>query len=184
MDLLKLSATYKSYHITETGEYEVIFSFPRQLNTALMTGLDRIKECQKPIILSVKKETKKRSLDANDYMWKLCRKLSEVLNLTVEEIYRQNVIGYGPGYYLPLKNEDVEEFVNTWESRGIAWCVEIIDDSKLKGYKKVFAYKGSSTYNSLEMWNLIKRIQQDCEAQGIDTMPPDELKSLLEGWEK
>ena len=47
MDLLKLSATYKSYHITETGEYEVIFSFPRQLNTALMTGLDRIKRMPK-----------------------------------------------------------------------------------------------------------------------------------------
>ena len=63
MDLLKLSATYKSYHITETGEYEVIFSFPRQLKIALMAGLDRIKECQKPIILSKKAVIGRKVLD-------------------------------------------------------------------------------------------------------------------------
>jgi len=184
MDLLKLSATYKSYHITETGEYEVIFSFPRQLKTALITGLDRIKECQKPIVLTVKKETKKRSLDANAYGWVLIDKLAEVLNKSKTEVYREAIRDIGGNSTLVcVQDKAVETLRTSWEHNGLGWVTETFP-SKLKGCTNVQLFYGSSVYDTKQMSLLIDHLKQECEAQGIDTMPPEELKRLLEGWGK
>ena len=58
----------------------------------------------------------------------------------------------------------------------------MLADSKLPGYKKVRTYFGSSSYDTREMSVLINSIVDDCKEQGIETMTPDELKSMVEAW--
>lgn len=51
---------------------------------------------------------------------------------------------------------------------------------KLEGCINVTLYSGSSTYDTRQMSSLIDNIVQDCQAVGVETMPPDKLQSLLE----
>ena len=80
---------------------------------------------------------------------------------------------------LPVKEEALERFSRAWSSRGIGWFTVVVDDS-FPGYKKVFAYYGSSTYNSEEMSRLINNTIEDARALGIETATPEELSLLLE----
>lgn len=48
----------------------------------------------------------------------------------------------------------------------------------------LLAYNGSSSYNTKQMTRLIDSVIQDCKEQQIETMTPEELKSLLARWER
>ena len=55
--------------------------------------------------------------------------------------------------------------------------------SKLGGYRNLRAYYGSSTYDTRQMSVLIDNLVQDCKALDIETMTPDKLALLKEGWQ-
>jgi len=131
---------------------------------------------------TIKKYRKKRSLDANSYMWVLCTKISEKTGISKDEIYRLNIKEGNQYTPLPIREDAVEEFSQIWSTHGTGWFTEIKDNSKLEGYKLVFAYHGSSTYDTKQMSDLIDRVVQDAKAQGIETMTPQELQALTEAW--
>ena len=54
--------------------------------------------------------------------------------------------------------------------------------SKLPGCVNVILYYGSSTYDTAQMSRLINLAVQDCKEQGIETMTPQELAAMMEGW--
>ena len=65
----------------------------------------------------------------------------------------------------------------------MGWITETTK-SKLEGFTNIIAYYGSSSYNTTEMSRLIELIVQECKQQDIETMTQNELKSLLESWDK
>lgn len=137
---------------------------------------------EKSYVAELKRYRQKRSLDANAYCWVLCQKLAEVLGLTKEEIYLEHIKAIGQFEIVPVKEETVEKFVAAWSKNGIGWPAEVLDDSKLPGYKRVAAYYGSSTYNTEEMSWLLRNIIQDCKDQGIETLTPEELARMEADW--
>ena len=137
----------------------------------------------KPHVAEIKQFRKKRSLDANARCWALCQKLSEVLGLTKEEVYIRHIREVGPFAMFDLVEEAIGKFTEAWRLGRIGWIVDVLDDSLRPGYKKVAAYYGSSSYNAAEMSRLINSIADECRAQGIETLSPEELKSLLGEWE-
>ena len=54
--------------------------------------------------------------------------------------------------------------------------------SKLEGYENVFAYYGSSTYNTTEMSRLIDYVVDEAKELGIETLPPEQLNAMKESW--
>ena len=82
-----------------------------------------------------------------------------------------------------MQEKAVDDFIKAWQNNGIGWICEVVD-STLDGCKKVFAYYGSSTYDTKQMSRIIDMAVQDAEALGIETMPPEELESLLAQWGK
>ena len=142
-------------------------------------------EDDKEYELSISKAVKKRSNDANRYFWELVGKLSEKLNVSPENIYRTYIKDIGGNYeVMPIKDEAVETWQAIWKQRGIGWQCEIIGESKLRGYTNVICYYGSSTYDTRQMSRLIDLCIQDCKEQGIETMTPNELKSLMENYKE
>lgn len=131
----------------------------------------------------VKEYKTKRSLDSNAYCWVLLGKLQEKLKIPKEEIYRDLIKNIGSYEIIPVKNEAVEKFRKAWSKNGIGWITETTK-SKLEGYTNVITYYGSSSYNTAEMSKLIELIVQECQQLGIETRTPEEIKSLLESWEK
>ena len=129
----------------------------------------------------LKKASTKRSLDANAYCWVLCSKIASAVGISKEEVY-QRAIQEGDQYLMCcLTDEDYDSFVRAWTSRGIGWRVQIVDDVGL-GTKTVFAYYGSSVYDTRAMSRLIDSLVQEAKALGIETMPEEEVRSLLEAW--
>lgn len=129
----------------------------------------------------LKKATQKRSLDANAYCWVLCSKIAAAVGISKEEVY-QRAVQEGDQYLMCcVTDEDYGQFLRSWQSKGIGWRVQLLDDSGL-GTKTVFAYYGSSVYDTRAMSRLIDSLVQEAKALGIETMPPDELAAMLEEW--
>lgn len=133
--------------------------------------------------LEVKEHRKKRSLDANAYAWVLINKLAEAMRISPVEVYKQAIVNVGGNYeVLPIQEGTVDHFVKVWESKGLGWpCVDM-GPSKIPGYWNVRAYYGSSTYDTRQMSQLIDNLVQDCKALDIETLTPDKLALLMEGW--
>jgi len=136
----------------------------------------------KPGEYELKKASQKRSLDANAYCWVLCSKIAAAVGISKEEVY-QRAIQEGDQYLMCcVTNEDYGQFVKSWQAKGIGWRVQVLDDSGL-GTKTVFAYYGSSVYDKFAMNRLIDSLVQEAKSLGIETMPEDEVRALLEGWQ-
>ena len=72
--------------------------------------------------------------------------------------------------------------MDAWESRGIGWFAEIVDECKIDKCKKVCLYYGSSTYDTKEMSRLIDSIIQDAESVGVRVENPAEIDLLKREW--
>ena len=130
-------------------------------------------------------EKKKRSNDANAYYWQLIGKLSEKLGIPPREIYQHHIMDVGGNYeVVPIRDDAVDAWTNAWQSKGLGWVCVIMGDSKLRGYTNVACFYGSSTYDTRQMSRLIDLCVQDCKEQGIETMTPAEIESLMVGYGK
>lgn len=90
--------------------------------------------------IELKKWYKKRSLDANAYMWTIAEKIAQRLGITKIEVYRDAIKEVGQCEILPIKDEAVDTFINAWKHNGQGWLCEVIGKSKLKGYTNITAY--------------------------------------------
>lgn len=130
----------------------------------------------------LRQSREKRSLDANAYCWVLCTKIGAAVGLTKEEVY-QRAIQEGNQYLMCcVTDEDYDSFVRAWTSRGIGWRVQLVDDAGM-GSKTVFAYYGSSVYDTKAMSKLIDSLVQEARAMDIETLPPEQVAALLEEWQ-
>ena len=136
----------------------------------------------KPGEYEIRKATKKRSPDANAYMWVLIGKIAAAVGIPADEVYRRAIRDAGEFTPLPIRADALDEFARIWAAKGTGWFVDILDDSKLPGYKLVRAYNGSSTYDTRQMSRLIDYVVQDAKALDIETLTERELSLLKEGW--
>lgn len=133
-----------------------------------------------PCEVSVKKYREKRSLDANALLWLYCEKIANAINSTKEAVYRDQIRQVGEYTPLPIKENAVDEFSYIWSKHGIGWFTEVVDNSKLPGYKLVFAYAGSSTYDTKQMSRLIDSVMNEAKNLGIDTLSEKERSLLID----
>ena len=134
----------------------------------------------KDYILTIKKHRKK-SLNANAYMWQLCTKIAEKIRATKEDVYKKAIREVG--WYMDMSVEagKEEEAKSLWSMRGVGWFAEDIFCSRK--FSEMRFYKGSSVYNSEEMRRLIDYIVDEATELGIETMTPMEIERLNQLWE-
>ena len=135
-----------------------------------------------PVDLAVKKWRDKRSLDANAYMWVLIDKLAVATGVRKKELYfdaLRNVGGNTEHYCaVPKAIDALCDLWSTQGSTGWGWPFDRYP-SKVEGCENVKLYYGSSTFDTATMARLINHLIEDCMALNIETMPPEELASLL-----
>lgn len=129
--------------------------------------------------VTIKKFRKKRSLDANAYLWILLQELAVKLESSKEDIYRTFIKDYGSHETIPLRNDVVEKWCSNWSSKGIGWLTDNLGDSKLEGYTNIVNYYGTSTYDTAEMARLLDQVVEECKANGIETKSPEELERMI-----
>lgn len=109
------------------------------LDTNEISIVEQLKNENK-LNIEMKKWYKKRSLDANAYMWTIAEKIAQRLGITKIEVYRDAIKEVGQCEILPIKDEAVDTFINAWKHNGQGWLCEVIGKSKLKGYTNITAY--------------------------------------------
>jgi hypothetical protein len=156
------------------------FGLTGELNVTLSLAPSHADELKKlmgeEIDVEVKKWREKRSRDSNAMMWAICQELSDALKITKEEVYRKAIRDIGDYIPLPIREDAVEAFIKNWQGKGIGWVAEVIDDSKIPGYKLVFAYYGSSTFDTKTMSKLLDYLIDDAEQCGIVLKASKELE--------
>lgn len=149
---------------------------------AVRRFVDTLKD--RPYIADIKEFRKKRSLDANAYFWELAGKLSSVLRISPKELYRQYIPDVGGNYeVIPVRESILEEWERIWSAGHDGRIVEDMGPCRnTPGYHNVRCYIGSSDYDTAQMSRLIDLIVSDCKDQDIETLPPDKLALLKDGW--
>ena len=134
--------------------------------------------------LEVKEYRQKRSLDANAYAWVLIHKLAEATRLTPVEVYREAIRNVGNNFTpMCVRQQDAESLKKNWSSHGLGWLCEDLGQSQVPGCVNIACYHGSSCYTSSQMAALIDNLVQDCKALDIETLSPEKLALLKEGWD-
>ena len=152
------------------------------LDTNEISIIEELKNYEK-LNVELKKYYKKRSLDSNAYAWVLIGKLQAKLGIEKNVIYKDLIKEIGSYEIVPIKNEAVMKFRESWSKNGLGWITETMK-SKLDGFTNVICYYGSSSYDTKEMTRFIDLIVNECKELGIETLSEKELESLLKEWEK
>jgi hypothetical protein len=145
---------------------------------------DFIQSLEKPQTIEIKPLRKKRSLDANSYLWVICDKIAKAIKSTKEDVYRIAIRDVGEWEDKPILTEDVEKHIKMWGMIGEGWFSEERRDSKLPGHKVVRDYYGSHIYDTVSMSRLIDYIVEQAKEMDIPTDTPDEIARIKAAWGK
>lgn len=164
-----------------TGKFELTFEMEGDIGQQIDSMKDKL------LSVVVKQYRRKRSLDANAYYWQLLSKLAECLknskphmhNLLLRR-YGQPVVIDGQMAYLVLPDSD-----NGTRTADEAESFHVRPTSQVKTgtdglqYRTYIMLRGSSTYDTKEMSELIDGLVADCREQGIETLPPEEIDRMM-----
>lgn len=184
---MNLTAKIKDIGRTLDGKYTLTLESP-QIATQEATRLLQ----EERLDVEIKKYRKKRSLDANSYYWLLLTRLAESLNVSkpfmhnaILRRYGQIAIIDGQAVYAVLPDTDEAQ-----KSVDEAQTYHLMPTSQLKEgkggimYRTYMMLKGSSEYDTKEMSRLIEGLVGECKEMGIETLPPGELKRMMEAYGK
>ena len=136
----------------------------------------------KKYVAELKEFRQKRSLDANAYLWVLLDKIAQVIHSSKEEVYLSYIKQYGVFRDFKLPEDEAKTLRVAWEMLGTGWQTELVDYDEDNVI--IRAYYGSSQYSTRQMSRLIDMVVEDARSLGIETMTPQELSRLKEGWKR
>ena len=162
------------------GTLALTIELDSRYSQEVYNAVSAISASDKPYILTIEKQKKKRSLNANAYCWTLCQKIAERVGTTKEVVYRKNIREVGGFTMLEMQSKAVPRFIETWQSNGIGWFAEQYGEKY--GFAMVAAYYGSSQYDTQEMSRLIDALVEEAKSLGIETMSPEEVERMKTSW--
>lgn len=128
--------------------------------------------------IKIEKHRKKRSNNANSYLWELCTKIGNKINLSKNEVYIQMLKDYGQSILIPvMKGLKPDGYTKYYEFE----CSSQLNGKEADWYK---CYKGSSEYDTYEMNILLNGVVQEAKSLGIKTKEDLEIERLIKEWEK
>jgi len=172
---LKVNNIRKVY--TENNETEIIITTKENIN---IDDLKLIIANKKELSVEIKAYRKKRSLDANSYLWVLLNKQAAVLNTNKDELYIQALSNYGVFTHIVVKANVVERVISEWKT------VRELGNVTINGATGVqlMCFFGSHTYDTKEMSVLINGVVSECKDLNIETVTPLELERMNNAWSK
>lgn len=138
--------------------------------------VDDMNGCEK-LSIEIKPYREKRSLNANNYCWKILTEIANVLRASKEEIYLKLLKRYGQSdMFSVLADIPIDKYVKYYEEIG-----EGTVNGKL--FKHYRVYKGSSEYDTREMSIFIDGVVSEAKELGIQTETPDEIERMKSLWQ-
>lgn len=111
--------------------------------------------------------TQNKSEHQNAYLWAVCQRIAEALHSTKEEIYQDAVRKVGVFDFVLVVDRAVENFIKSWNNKGLGWYAEPTDASKVDGATKVLCYYGTSVYTKDQERVLIDYLANEAKQIGV-----------------
>lgn len=142
---------------------------------AAMNMFDELHDVEK-LSIKIDKHRERRSLNANNYAWKLLTEIGNVLRASKEEIYVAMLKRYGQSEMISVQAHiPIEQYVKYCEEAG---------ESTLNGkvFKHYKVYKGSSEFDTREMSIFLDGIVSEAKELGIQTETPEQIAKMKSLW--
>lgn len=128
------------------------------------------------IDIELKKPSKHRSLNSNNYAWHLISEIADKMRMDKENVYLEMLKSYGKSEMISVMSKiDVSKFLKYYEKAGTT----ILKDKEFTHYK---VYIGTSEYDTKQMSIFLDGVVQEAKNLGIETLTLDELSRLKEEW--
>jgi hypothetical protein len=180
--MMKCTGVLKQLFIDYANRQQLI---TLAVNEDVRAEYEKLKDKEK-LTVEIKAFRKGRSLNANAYFHVLVGKLAETMKTS--KPYMKNLLLQKYGQ-LAIENNSVvsmiiRDDIDMMERSELhvfpTAKVRIMDDGKL--YRVYLLLRGSHTYDSKEMSELIDGTVADCREAGIETITPDELERMKSQW--
>lgn len=172
--MYELTGTVKELNIDyQTGKALLTLAI-NQKQSAIKCW-DELHSAEK-VSIKIDKHREKRSLNANNYAWKLLTEIGNAVRLSKEAVYMQMLKEYGQSEIISVKAHiPINEYVK--------YCDEV-GESCLGGvaFKHYRVYKGSSEFTKDEMAIFLDGVCAEATELGIDVRTPDEIARLKDLW--
>ena len=130
----------------------------------------------KDLTLTVKKLSRKRSLDANALLWATLGELAPALHTDKDSLYLQMLRDYGKFTYVSIDTAAVEDFKRMYRE-----C-EVVGESENKTF--LLCYIGSSTYTKEEFSHLLDGVISEAKGAGVHLKASTEIEELYAQWQR
>ena len=165
----------------KTDQVHIAFSIEDE---SVLREIEELKDSK--LANTVKKYRKKRSLDANAYFHALVGKIAD--RLIISKAHAKNILisKYGQpqllddGSAMIYKTNAPVEYMHELETLHSIPVKFGVENGKEVVFYKI--YRGSHTYDSKEMRDLIQGTVADAKELGIETLTPDELARMTALW--
>lgn len=164
-----------------TGEKTISFTITEG-NTNEIADLK-----DKDLTIKVTKYRKHRSLDANAYYWTILSKLAAKLRVSKPYLHNIMLRKYGQAEYFSGKiaytmlpdNDETTEKIAEMEEAHFAPTSNVVHGKDGINYRSYKLLRGSHSYDSKEMSELINGLVDDAQAAGIETLTPAEIERMM-----
>lgn len=161
-----------------TGKWNVALS----VNEDVTRTFERLRESNL-LDIEIKQHRKRRSLDANAYMWVMLQKIADVLSTDKNridkwDVYLQMLSDYGVFTHIIVKPEAVERVKEEWRTVKVLGPVSVNGQTGIQ----IQCYYGSHSYDTKEMTRLIDGVITECKELDIETLPPNEIERMKQEW--
>lgn len=159
-----------------------VFQIPR--------GIDALRDTE--LAISLKKWRNKRSLTANAYYWVLVSKIADAIHAPQGVVHNQLLRDYGQlemvdGSLLTVMVPESQEAmarVDRAELYHLKPTGHMIEGKDGRQFRAYFVIKGSSEYDTKEMATLIDGAVQEAREMGIETLPEEEVRRMMEAYDE
>ena len=149
--------------------------------------LENLKE--KDLAVEIKPYKERRSLNANAYYWQLLAKISAAVREPVSYRHNMNLreLGYieimeGQAVFMIIpESEECQRKVDRYEHLHLKPTSQVREKNG-KLFRTYMMLRGSHTFNTKEMSNLINITIEQAKDLGIETATPDQIKEMIERW--
>lgn len=172
---MKSQGRYLGASYSLDGELQVTFAIDDREE---VEKLEKIKE--KELLIEAGVLCGKRSVNANDLMWKCLDIIAKSPDVKSDKwtIYLQMLKKYGKFTYIIVNPSAVAAMKEKWRE------TEELGEINVNGRTGVqlICYYGSSTYNTKEFSDLLDGIISDMKDLGLSLPPREEVETLLKEW--
>lgn len=131
---------------------------------------------EEKLSIKIAKYREKRSINANNYAWRLINEIANKVRAGKDEVYLTMLKRYGQSEMISVVAiVDMSGFVKYYEEAG---------ESELNGklFKHYRVFKGSSEFDKEAMSIFIDGIVSEAKELGIPTETPDQIANMKSLW--